>query len=84
MTVDDVVGARRSDVSFSLGACISLAALNRVAPTSKMGFGPWAEWTDSGRLRPVKTEALENWLPVAMYRARATGKSSLETTLVDN
>ena len=57
--VDDVVGARRSDASASLGTYISLAVLNRVvAPTSKLGFGPWAERTVLDRLCPVRAKAL--------------------------
>ena len=59
--VDDVVGARRSDASASLGTYISLAVLNRVvAPTSKLGFGPWAERTVLDRLCPVKAKALDH------------------------
>lgn len=44
-----------------MGIYISLAVLNRVvAPTSKLGFGPWAERTVLDRLCPVRAQALDH------------------------
>jgi hypothetical protein len=54
--IDEVAGARRSDAGASVGAYLSLAALNRVvAPCSKLAFADW--WAKTAAPRFTKIPA---------------------------
>ena len=59
--IDDVVGARRSDASVSVGTYICLTTLNRiVAPCSKLGFADWWATTAGDRWIPMPKAALDD------------------------
>jgi transposase len=54
--IDEVTGARRSDAGASVGTCLVLAALNRLAdPCSKRGFADW--WAKTAAPRFTKIPA---------------------------
>jgi transposase len=60
-TIDEVVGARRSDASASVGTYLALAAVNRViAPCSKLAFSDWWQTTAGPRLVKVTRAALDH------------------------
>ena len=60
-TIDEVVGARRSDAGASVGTYLALAALNRlVDPCSKLGFSDWWRTTAADRFVKIPTAALDH------------------------
>jgi transposase len=60
-TIDQVVGARRTDAACSVGTYLALACLNRVvAPRSKLGFAAWWQTTAGGRLLRLPAGALDH------------------------
>jgi transposase len=60
-TVNDVVGARRSDAGASVGTYIALATLNRVVdPCSKLAFADWWAKTAGDRWLRVPAGALDH------------------------
>jgi transposase len=60
-TIDQVVGARRTDAAGSVGTYLALAALNRVvAPRSKLGFAAWWQTTAGDRLVRLPAGALDH------------------------
>jgi transposase len=60
-TIDEVVGARRSDAAASVGTYLLLAALNRlVAPCSKLGFADWWKSTAADRFTRIPTSVLDH------------------------
>jgi len=60
-TVDEVVGARRSDAGASVGAYICLAVANRVvAPCSKLAFADWWATTAGDRWVRMPAAALDH------------------------
>jgi transposase len=64
--VDEVVGARRSDATASVGTYIALAVLNRVvAPCSKLALAEWWETTAAdrvvGQLSPAALDHRRFW-----------------------
>ena len=59
--IDEVVGARRSDATASVGTYLLLAALNRlVAPCSKLGFADWWKTTAADRFTRIPTSVLDH------------------------
>jgi transposase len=59
--IDEVVGARRSDASASVGTYLALAALNRlVAPCSKLAFADWWKTTAAGRFLKIPSAVLDH------------------------
>ena len=59
--VDDVVGARRTDASASVGTYFALAIANRVvAPCSKLAFSDWWATTAGDRMIKLPTSALDH------------------------
>jgi transposase len=60
-TIDEVVGARRSDAGASVGTYLALAALNRlVAPCSKLSFEKWWKTTAADRFTRIRTAVLDH------------------------
>ena len=60
-TIDEVVGARRSDAAASVGTYLVLAALNRlVDPCSKRGFADWWKSTAADRFTKIGAAALDH------------------------
>ncbi|TVS84486.1 IS1634 family transposase [Mycobacterium helveticum] len=60
-TIDEVVGARRSDAAASVGSYLVLAALNRlVDPCSKLGFADWWKSTAADRFTKIGAAALDH------------------------
>ncbi|WP_322760916.1 hypothetical protein [Frankia sp. Cr2] len=60
-TVDEVVGAQRSDAGASVGTYLALAALNRiVAPCSKAAFADWWATTAADRFTKIPTRVLDH------------------------
>jgi transposase len=60
-TIDQVVGARRTDAACSVGTYLALACLNRVvAPCSKLGFAAWWQTTAGDRLVRLPAGALDH------------------------
>ncbi|MGH3749168.1 MAG: IS1634 family transposase [Micromonosporaceae bacterium] len=60
-TIDEVVGARRSDAGASVGTYLALAALNRlVDPCSKLGFADWWKTTAADRFVTIPTAVLDH------------------------
>ncbi|MCA1681695.1 MAG: IS1634 family transposase [Actinobacteria bacterium] len=60
-TIDEVVGARRSDAGVSVGTYLTLAALNRlIDPCSKRGFEKWWKTTAADRFIKVPTAVLDH------------------------
>ncbi|MCA1681720.1 MAG: IS1634 family transposase [Actinobacteria bacterium] len=60
-TIDEVVGARRSDAGATVGTYLALAALNRlVDPCSKRGFADWWTTTAADRFTKVSTSVLDH------------------------
>jgi hypothetical protein len=60
-TIDEVVGARRSDAGVSVGTYLTLAALNRlIDPCSKRGIEKWWKTTAADRFIKVPTAVLDH------------------------
>ncbi|MCA1673853.1 MAG: transposase, partial [Actinobacteria bacterium] len=60
-TIDEVVGARRSDAGVSVGTYLTLAALNRlIDPCSKRAFEKWWKTTAADRFIKVSTAVLDH------------------------
>ncbi len=60
-TIDEVVGARRSDAGASVGTYLVLAALNRlVDPCAKLGFVDWWRTTAADRFTKISTSVLDH------------------------
>ena len=60
-TIDEVVGARRSDAGASVGTYLALAALNRlVDPCAKLGFADWWRTTAADRFTKIPTSVLDH------------------------
>ena len=60
-TIDDVLGARRTDAGASVGTYLALAALNRlVAPCSKLAFATWWKTTAADRFTRIRGSALDH------------------------
>ncbi|MGH6840292.1 MAG: IS1634 family transposase [Methylocella sp.] len=60
-TIDEVVGARRSDAGASVGTYLALAALNRlVDPCSKLGFADWWRTTAADRFTKIPAVVLDH------------------------
>ncbi|MCA1682103.1 MAG: IS1634 family transposase [Actinobacteria bacterium] len=60
-TIDEVVGARRSDAGASVGTYLTLAALNRlVDPCSKRAFEKWWKTTAADRFIKVSAAVLDH------------------------
>jgi hypothetical protein len=82
-TIDEVVGARRSDAGASVGTYLALAALNRlVAPCSKLSFEKWWKTTAADRFTRIRTAVLDHrkfwevmhvWSPHSNWRSSSTG-----------
>jgi transposase len=59
--IDEVTGPRRSDAGASIGACLALAALNRLAdPCSKRAFADWWRTTAAPRFTKVSASVLDH------------------------
>ena len=59
--IDAVTGSRRSDAGASVGAYLTLAALNRVAaPCSKLAFADWWAKTAAPRFTRIPASALDH------------------------
>jgi transposase len=60
-TIDEVVGARRSDAGATVGAYLALAALNRlVDPCSKRAFADWWATTAADRFAKIPATVLDH------------------------
>lgn len=60
-TIDEVVGARRSDAGASVGTYLALAALNRlVDPCSKRAFEKWWKTTAADRFTKISVAVLDH------------------------
>jgi transposase len=60
-TIDDVVGARRSDAGGTVGTYLALAALNRlVDPCSKRAFAEWWATTAADRFTKIPSTVLDH------------------------
>ncbi len=60
-TIDEVVGARRSDAGASVGTYLALAALNRlVDPCSKQAFSDWWATAAADRFTKILTSVLDH------------------------
>ncbi len=60
-TIDEVVGAQRSDAGASVGTYLALAALNRlVDPCAKLGFADWWRTTAADRFTKISTSVLDH------------------------
>src|SRR5712691_2597470 len=59
--IDEVTGSRRSDAGASVGAYLTLAALNRVAaPCSKLAFADWWAKTAAPRFTKIPASVLDH------------------------
>jgi transposase len=60
-TIDEVVGARRSDAGATVGTYLALAACNRlVDPCSKRGFAEWWKTTAGDRFTKIGAAVLDH------------------------
>lgn len=82
-TIDEVVGARRSDAGASVGTYLALAALNRVVdPCSKRAFADWWTTTAADRFTKISASVLDHrrfW--DAMHAVTATDLAEIEHRL---
>lgn len=82
-TIDEVVGARRSDAGASVGQYLALAALGRlVAPGSKRAFATWWAGTAGDRFAKISTKVLDHrkfW--EAMHKVDAAALQDISTRL---
>jgi len=82
-TIDEVVGARRSDAGASVGTYLALAVLNRlVAPCSKLAFAQWWRTTAADRFTRIPAAALDHrkfW--EAMHAVTAPELAAIEHRL---
>src|SRR5712691_10270879 len=59
--IDEVTGSRRADAGASVGTCLVLAALNRLAdPCSKRGFAGWWAKTAACRFTGIPAAVLDH------------------------
>jgi transposase len=80
--IDAVVGSRRSDAGASVGTYLALAALNRVAPCSKLGFADWWRTTAADRFTRIPARVLDHrkfW--DAMHAVSAEQLAEIEARL---
>ncbi|MCA1682116.1 MAG: IS1634 family transposase [Actinobacteria bacterium] len=82
-TIDEVVGARRSDAGASVGTYLALAALNRlVDPCSKRAFEKWWKTTAADRFTKISVAVLDHrkfW--EAMHAVTAAELAGIEHRL---
>src|ERR1019366_8719577 len=59
--IDEVTGSRPAGLRLSAGACLALAALNRLAaPCSKLAFADWWKTTARDRVTRIPASALDH------------------------
>src|ERR1019366_4371875 len=59
--IDEVTGSRPAGLRLSAGACLALAALNRLAaPCSKLAFADWWKTTAGDRFTRIPASALDH------------------------